>query len=177
MTHTEKGSRDPITALHSDAKTYPKGGIAALAQLIGRSAGVLHNKFADSMPNYEITDREADALAAAIREKTGSNAYAEAKAETHGGIFVPLPDPGIAGDDDIMQSLLNVMLGFGDMAKDLTEARADGVITPDEFASYKLRGTRLIAAVHRHIREIETQVREIESSASSPSDVVAIGTR
>jgi|GEM_PF-3947742 len=157
MTHTEK--RDPITTLHADAKAYP-GGIAALAQLIGRSAGVLHNKFADSMPSYEITDREADAIATAVRLRTGANAYAEAKAEAHGGIFVPLPEPGIAGEDDVTAGLLEIMRTAGDLARELTEARADGLITPDEFASYKLRGNRLIAAVHKHLRDIETMVTE-----------------
>ena len=65
MSHAASEKTDAILALHGDAKAYP-GGIAALAALIGRSAGVLHNKFADSMPQYEITDREADALAEGI---------------------------------------------------------------------------------------------------------------
>ncbi|NMG56757.1 hypothetical protein GPA23_19445, partial [Aromatoleum aromaticum] len=104
MTHTNHEKHDAILALHADAKACP-GGIAGLARLIGRSPGVLHNKFADSMPNYEVTDHEADALALAIAEKTGAMGYIEMKCATHGGIFVPLLD-GEAADDDLLAAQL-----------------------------------------------------------------------
>lgn len=157
MIHTTTDKTDAIFALHQDAKAYP-GGISALAARIGRSAGVLHNKFADSMPQYEITDREADALAFDIHAKTGRQAYIEAKCAAHGGVFVPLPD-GRAGVDDLMAAQLDMMRRFGELAQEFTEARADGLITPDEYSALRVAGNRLVRAVLGFVSEIGTQVQ------------------
>lgn len=157
MSHAASEKTDAILALHGDAKAYP-GGIAALAALIGRSAGVLHNKFADSMPQYEITDREADALALAIAGKTGKQAYIEAKCAAHGGVFVPLHE-GRAGMDDLMAAQLEMMRRFGELAQEFTEARADAVITPDEFSALRVAGNRLVRSVLAFVQEIGTQVQ------------------
>lgn len=157
MSHTTSEKTDAVLALHGDAKAYP-GGIAALAALIGRSPGVLHNKFADSMPQYEITDREADALAWAIRGKTGGQAYIEAKCSVHGGVFVPLPE-GRAGVEDLMAAQLDMMRRFGELAQEFTEARLDGLITPDEYSALKVAGNRLVRSVLSFVHEIGTQVQ------------------
>lgn len=158
MTHANHEKTDAILALHVDAKAYP-GGIAALARLIGRSPGVLHNKFSDAMPNYDVTDHEADALALAIAEKTGAMGYIEAKCETFGGIFVPTLD-GEAAEDDLLQAQLEMMRRFGELAVQFTEARNDGLITRDEMAVLRVAGNRVIRAVHAFLKEVESQVHE-----------------
>lgn len=150
-------SHDPVQSLHTDAKEYP-GGITALAALIGRSAGVLHNKFADSTA-YEITDREADALARAIFTRTGKQGYIEAKCAEHGGVFVPLPAPGEAADDDVLTCILNSLRSLGNLADEVIQARADGVITQDEFTAIEVRDRRIISALLYAMANIKTQVR------------------
>lgn len=160
MSHMESDKTDAIVALHMDAKAYP-GGISALAALIGRSPGVMHNKFADSMPQYEVTDREGDALAAAIRERTGKNGYIEAKCAVHGGVFVPLPE-GRAGVDDLLAAQLEMMRRYGELAQEFSEARQDGVITPDEFSALKVAGDRVIRSVLAFMNEVRTQVSSPE---------------
>jgi hypothetical protein len=156
---------DPIQTLHMDAKGYPgkPGGITELAQIIGRSVGVLHNKFSAAEERYEITDREADAIAGAIFEKTGSTAYIEAKCAVFGGIFVPLFADGIAADDDVLSSLLDAIRRLGDLARELTEARADGVITPDEFGAIELRARRLQGTIQHAVQVLKSQVCEREA--------------
>ncbi|MFT4171774.1 MAG: hypothetical protein QM639_04390 [Rhodocyclaceae bacterium] len=161
MTQYETRKTDAIQALHLDAKAYP-GGIAALAERIGRSPGVLHNKFSDADDRYSITDAEADALAKAVFEKTGSRAYIEAKCPIHGGIFVALPEKGEAADDDVFAAFLRGMRSLGVLAEELTEARADGVITPDEFAAINLRARKHIATIVEALKTLETQVHDIE---------------
>lgn len=158
MTHATFDRPDPVLALHADAKHYP-GGIAALARLIGRSPGVLHNKFSDSMPNYDITDHEADAIALAVLEKTGAAGYIEAKCAAFGGLFVPLPE-GEAGDSDMLQAQLEMMQRFGDLAREFTESRRDGLITLDEVAAMRVAGNRVIRSVHAFLKEVESQVHE-----------------
>lgn len=159
MTHNQTHEPgDAVLALHADCKACP-GGIAGLARLIGRSPGVLHNKFADSMPAYEITDREADALALAVQKETGRIGYIEEKCATFGGIFVPVHE-GMAGEDDLMSAQLEMVRRFGDLASEFTEARRDGLITPEEFAALSVVGNRVIRAVHTFLREVSSQIED-----------------
>lgn len=155
---------DPIHVLHGDSKAYP-GGISALAAEIGRSAGVMHNKFSEAAPQYEVTDREADALALKICATTGARGYIEAKCAMHGGLFVPLPEPGVAADDDVLASLLESMHALGGLARELTEARADGLITLDEFLAFDLRAKRHIARVNQMVLTVRSQVRDEPAAA------------
>lgn len=159
MSHHEYRKSDAISALHMAAKSYP-GGIARLAKKIGRSEGVLNNKFSEADDRYDVMDREADALALEIRAVTGDTAYIEAKCALFGGVFVPLPESGIAADDDVLSDLLSVMGALGDMARELTEARADGVITPDEFSAFELRAKRVQARVQHSVMTLRSQVVE-----------------
>lgn len=166
MTHTTEKkdavitmARDGVTGLHADALLFP-GGIAALARLVGRSPGVMHNKFSDAEDRYEVTDREADVLAKAIRARTGRNSYMESKCADHGGVFVPLPE-GVSGEDDVLEAYMEIIQQMGDLSREFTEARADGVIEPREFSALELRARRTIAAVQHFMADLKTQVREI----------------
>lgn len=150
--------RDAIDALHAVLIAMP-GGIAAAARKIGRSPGVLHNKFSEAMTNYEVTAREALALA----DYAQTTVYAEAVCEHFGGVFLVLPT-GQAGDDDVLQSYLSIIQQMGELSKEFTEARADGLITPDEFNAVKLRAYRTIAAIQYMVADIETTVREVPST-------------
>lgn len=156
MTHPVSDTRrDPVAVLHERLEAQP-GGIRAAAKTIGRSAGVLYNKFADSMPHYEISLREALALAQPLAERSDF-AFAEAVCEQFGGVFVPLPE-GQGGADDVLAAHLEVMTHIGDLCRELTEARQDGLIDEDEFTALKVRGNRAIRALHCLIRELEAQV-------------------
>lgn len=160
MSHPGYSKTAPILALHGAAKAYPHG-IAALARKIGRSEGVLANKLSEADDRYDVMDREADALALEIRSVTGDTSYIESKCAVHGGLFVPLPESGIAADDDVLADLLAVMSSLGDMTRELTEARADGVITPDELAAYELRVRRVQARLVQSVQTLRSQVHEL----------------
>jgi len=147
--------RDPIDALHAVLLTTD-GGIAAAAKRIGRSPGILHNKFSDAMPHYEVTAREALALA----DYAKTTVYAEAVCEHFGGVFLAIP-AGAPAEDDVLQAYLGIIQQMGELSKEFTEARADGVIEPDEFNSLKLRGHRTVASVMHLLAELETMVREL----------------
>lgn len=172
MTHATLGHGDAVLALHHDAKRYPDG-IAGLARLIGRSPGVLHNKFSDSMPNYDITDHEADALGLAIAEKTGATGYIEAKCATFGGLFVPLPE-GEAGEADLLQAQLEMMRRFGELAHEYTESRRDGLITLDEVAALRVAGNRVVRAVYAFLKEVESQVQP-DPHPETKGNMVVVG--
>lgn len=147
--------RDPIDALHA-ALLATEGGIVGAAKVIGRSAGHLHNKFSEAMPHYEVTAREAIALA----KHAKSTAYVEAMCEAFGGAFLPVPE-GAPSEDDVLQSYLDIIRQMGELSKEFTEARADGVIEPAEFDAMKLRANRTVAAIMHMVRELESMVRDL----------------
>lgn len=146
---------DPISVLHA-AVLASKGGIANAAKGIGRSAGVLYNKFSEANPNYEITAREALALA----DHLGTTLYAEAVCEHFGGVFLPLP-AAVPGDDDVLQSYLDIISQMGALSNEFTEARADGIIDPEEFKKLRIRSTKTVMAIMHMVSDLELLVREV----------------
>lgn len=156
MSGTDSMHVDPVSALHADCKRFPKG-LEALAKLIGRSPGVLYNKFSEADERYAVTDREADALALEVAHETGAQGYIEAKCALHGGLFVPVP-AGMAGDDDLLQGQLEMMRRYGELAAEFTEARRDGLITRDEFAAVRVAGMRAVREVFKFLADLETRV-------------------
>lgn len=147
--------RDPVDVLHADVLSSP-GGISAAARLVGRSPGILHNKFSEAMPHYEITVREAVAISRAVY----SVGFAQAICEQFEGVFLHLPD-GPAGDDDVLQAYLGIIQSMGDLSREFTEARADGIIEPAEFSALKLRANRTVVSIMHLVAELEGMVREL----------------
>lgn len=156
--------RDPVDVLHAASKAYRDkdfgDGIAAVARRIGRSPGILHNKFSEAMPSYDLMFREAMAIA----HLTDCQAFAEAVCEQFGGTFLPLP-PGMPGDDDVLQDYLAILQQMGEMSREFTEARADGIIEPGEFSALKLRAHRMIAATMHLLKDLEMMVQEVPAPA------------
>lgn len=144
---------DPIAILHAAVEHSPLG-IKGAARAIGRSPGILYNKFSESMPHYDVTAREAIALCRAI----GDHGYVDAVCAEFGGMFLPLPE-GPAAEDDVLAASLEMIRQMGDLARELTEARADGLIDEHEFSAMELRGQRMIRAVHTLLQELKSQVQ------------------
>lgn len=151
--------RDPVRVLHDDLLGLPDG-IKGAAKVIGRSVGVLYNKFSESMPDYDITLREAIALAHCVRDGSGSTRLVEAICDEFDGVFMALPQ-GDPGDDDVLQAYLDIMNSMGDLSREFTDARADGIIEPIEFSALKLRAQRSVAAIMHMLAELETMVRDV----------------
>lgn len=133
-----------------------------MARRIGRSPAVLHNKFSDADDRYAITDAEADAIAYEVAEQMHDLSYIEAKCALFRGVFVLLPEPGEAADDDVFAAFLNGMHSLGDLARELTEARADGVVSSDEFDAIDARARRHIATITGALLTLKTQVRDVD---------------
>lgn len=144
---------DPIAVLHAAVESSPQG-IKGAATAIGRSPGVLYNKFSESMPHNDITVREAVAITRAI----GGHAFVDALCAEFGGVFIPLPE-GEAADDDVLSASLEVVSKVGDLAHELMTARADGLIDHEECAALERRAYQAIRAVHVLLLEVRSQAR------------------
>lgn len=154
---------DPVDVIHMAVKADPDG-IPGAAKRIGRSAGGLYNKLAQSMPEYDLMFREAMALGHAYCPI----AFPMAVAEQFGGAFFLLP-VGRAGDDDVFDDYMAIIQQMGDLSREFTEARADGIIEPAEFQAMKLRANRMVASVMHFLAEMEGQVREVPCQVVSMS--------
>lgn len=161
--HEKRVKRDPVVVLH-DEVLATEGGIKGAAKAIGRSQGILNNKFCEAMPHYEITVREGIALAEIVENETGARGFIESMCEQFGGIFLPLPD-GLAGADDVLQAYLEIIQRMGELSQEFTEAKADGIIDPAEFSALELKGYRTVQAIMRLLSELKTTVREMPSKA------------
>lgn len=146
---------DPTDVLHA-LLLKRRGDIAEAAKAICRSPGVLYNKFSDSMPGNELTGREERAIA----DWTKSDDYVQAVCAYFGGVFFRLP-PSAAADDDILESYLAIVARMGEYSADLTQARDDGIVDPDEFKRLCNTGYATMAAIQHHLAELETTVREL----------------
>ncbi len=163
MSHQDSGAtRCPLRVLHDDVEALE--GFKAAAKRLGRSPQVLYNQFSEEMPHYKVGLLEALALALPLR----STNFIEAMCEQFGGVFMALP-PSEAGTDDVLQAYLDIIGQMGDLSREFTEARADGVIDPREFAALQLRGRRTMAAISRLLAELETLVHEVPAPASGPA--------
>jgi hypothetical protein len=160
---------DPVDALHA-ALLISELKIAGAARAIGRSPGVLYNKLSDSVPGNELTGREERALAEAI----GTSAYVEAVAAWFGGVFFHVPD-GTAAEDDVLQAYLNIVERMGDLSRELTAARANGTIEPDEFDRLTYKGHATMSAIKTLLAELETMV--VAPAQSAPVSIRGAGSR
>lgn len=161
-------ARDPVDVLHMAIKAHPDG-IPGAAKRIGRSAGGLYNKLAQSMPEYDLMFREAMALA----HFYSGTAFPESVAEQFGGVFFPLP-AAMAGDDDVLQDYLDIVQQMGDLSREFTEARADGIIEPAEFQAMRLRAMRTVSGIMRFLADLEGMVRELPTIREVPTPTSAV---
>ena len=151
---------DPVEALHASLLCSGLK-IAGAARAIGRSPGVLYNKFSETMPDNEITAREALALADAIE----STDYVEAVCAYFGGVFFRVPE-GRAGEDDVLGAYLDIVKRMGILSSELTKAREDGKIDRPEFLRLTKEGMATIASISTMLAEIETTV--VDEVAAAP---------
>lgn len=160
---------DPVDALHADLLRSELK-ISGAARAIGRSAQVLYNKFSESMPFAELSGREERALADAVK----SRAYVEAVCAYFGGVFIQLPE-GAAGQDDVLGAYLQIVERMGELSRELTEARANGVIEPDEFVRLTIKGNATAAAIMSLLAELQTMVTA--STLAEPIPLRGVGSR
>ena len=52
-----------------------------------------------------------------------------------------------------------MMHRFGELAREYTESRRDGLITLDEVAALRVAGSRVVRAVYAFLKEVESQAQ------------------
>lgn len=131
-----------IDAAYQTVQNYP-GGAEALAPRMGLTSGaLLRGKVNPNSDRNHLTLAEADEMMGV----TGDHRILHALNAAHG--FVAMPAQAEQGTD-LLTSSLAVQGGFGDLAKDLQAALADGVITENELKQFESIGASVQALVLR----------------------------
>lgn len=128
-----------IDAAHQTVKAYP-GGADSLSPRVGIGPAVLRSKVNPNTSTHHLSLAEADR----IMGVTGDHRILHALAAEHGYVLqrVDAPEDGA----QLLQTLLSANAAEGAFDRELQEALADGVITPNELSVLEKAGTAQQAA-------------------------------
>jgi len=134
-------------AAHKTVKDYP-GGSESLAPRLGMSGAVLRNKVNPNNCTHHLTLKEADELMGYANDFR----ILHALAASHGFVIqsAEVPKSG-----SLIQGMLAAAAGQGDLAHIVSEALADGRITPNEVSEIE-RACTALQHVLAHIAQHAT---------------------
>lgn len=118
--------QDPLEAARRLAYDF-KGGIAALARLLGRNPQVLAHQLNPEQEHHNL----GLATAIAMTEAADDERILDAWAAQRGKVVIALPE-GSVGEEELFDEVLKLGVLQGDFANQLVKARSDGVIDPTE---------------------------------------------
>lgn len=124
-----------LDAAHKTVHDYP-GGSVSLAPRLGMSAAVLRNKVNPNNATHHLTLAEADELMGV----SGDHRILHALAAEHG---YALQSGDVPNSGSLIQGMLSASAGQGDLAHVVSEALADGRITPNEVSEIERACTAL----------------------------------
>lgn len=129
------------------------GGVAGLADMMGKGKTVLLNKLNPNSTTHFLTIFELEEIA----DFTGQNlSLAQFFAEKCNAVVVPLPPESEAtGDMNMLEAFMHASVTAGDFAREFTDAWSDGRITPNEFEAMRSKVHAQIASQLGLLAKIE----------------------
>lgn len=143
-------------AAYDTVHQYP-GGSVALAARLGMSDAVLRGKVNPNNDRNHLTLAEADRLIGL----TGDHRILHALAATHG---YTLQEAGAREEGGVVIALLAAVSAQGGMTQTVSDAIADGLITPNEAAAID----RLCAQVQASVASLAGQARAAAEVEAAP---------
>lgn len=131
---------------HDFAGGEPKGGVPALARLMGMPPGTLYNK-ANHSDNSHHKPTLADAVLASVLSE--DKRLVQAFCHTLGGVFVQSPDLSDLTTDALLNHLVAIERESGDFYRTLeTSIKKDNRISVDEYKFIEREALEWIASIH-----------------------------
>lgn len=139
--------------------TYRVGhtfGVEKLADYLFQSRAVVYNKLNPDNDSNHLYLRDAIALT----DKSNDDSILQEWAHQRGYLLVKVPD-SVCCDEDLSDQLMKLSEQMGVAMGEVRQARADGVIDPDEFDRVRagIKGLIKEAMALKHV--IGSQVREL----------------
>lgn len=139
-------------AAHAVVHDYP-GGTPALAPRLGMSAAVLRNKVNTHCDTHHLTLHEAVRITSLTDDPRILHAFAQETGRV--ALDAPTGDDEHASDMAVLEMVVAVMAGQGDLGGTIHRALADGDLTQFEFAQIEDVANafqRKIAALMRRLQ-------------------------
>lgn len=133
-----------------------RGNISDLARKLGMSPNVLGNKLNPDQEFHKLSLGEA----VAITELANDDAIIESWAASRGYMLVKIPDH-VSCDEELCDQLMIMSESHGSTLGEIRQARADGIITPDEFTAITQKIKQQISEALALKEIIRGQVREL----------------
>jgi hypothetical protein len=153
LKHRKTSCIEPEDAAHVVGLEH---GVRELAEKMNIRPAVLANKLNPDNETNFLYLRDAVFLT----ELTDDNRILEAWCAKRGGVFVPLPEE-VACDEDLSDQLLGLTSQLGSALAQVKDARADGVITTDEYDRIRVELRKTVNEVLKLDAVVSTQVRSI----------------
>lgn len=139
-------------AAHAVVHDYP-GGTPALAPRLGMSAAILRNKVNTNCDTHHLTLAEAVRITTLTDDPRILQAFAQETGRV--ALEAPTGDDAHASDMAVLELVVAVMAGQGDLGSIIHRALADGDLTPAEFSQIESAASashQKIAALVRRLR-------------------------
>lgn len=130
--------------------------ISELARRLGKGATILANKLNPDCDTHHLTLGEA----VAITELTNDGAILDAWALSRGQMLVDMPE-GAVSDEDLVEQVLLAQAIFGELMREIHDARRDGVIDRLEQSRIENIGRSAAQQVIGLIKTTGANVREL----------------
>ncbi|MCZ3088990.1 hypothetical protein NYZ05_19120, partial [Acinetobacter baumannii] len=130
------GQTSQHDCLYTAARSYP-GGVEALAQRLGMSAGVLYKKLSPGVTSHHLSFEEATIIMDLCNTVSVPDALSalEAQAFRLGKICIDIPaaDGGDIDVEEIQRLVFKTMAQLGDAVAASTDALVDGQLSEQEM--------------------------------------------
>ena len=152
---SEKNVLNLADTVHHMAHAFP-GGIAALAQRMGKGYTVLKNKLNPNMDSHHLNIGELEEAV----DLCNSDAVAEWACANRGGVFVKLLAQDQISDMALLETYTNLMAKFGQFSGNFNTSLADGKFSRAECDELKADGTKMQQALQTLLSRIEGLIDE-----------------
>lgn len=156
MDDDEPPAMNTSTAAFHLVHDYP-GGAQALAPLLGKNPATLSHEVNPAYPTAKFGLEDAVKATMLTKDLRILTAFAT----TCGAMVVSLPDPSNAPDS--MSALAASAREFADLVGRVSDACADGVVTPNELRAVEREAGELVAAVQVVVQHLSAMVPKARS--------------
>lgn len=137
-------------------------GEAACAKAMGCGTGVARNKLNPDTETNQLSLQNAIDLTNTFNDDRMLSAWAASRNKS----LFDLPQ-GSVSEDELTDQILDMAEKFGEIGRELKNARQDGIIDPQERQAIKQRILALVSCAMNLDAEVASQVRQFPTSVKT----------
>lgn len=155
---------DTMTAAFNLVRDYP-GGAASLAHVVGKNPATLSHEVNPKYPTAKFGLADAVTLSIWTQDRRVLSAFASEM----GCMLVPLPDSAQVGNS--FEALSRMSREFAELVGEVSEAVADGRVSPNELARVQGEASQLVASVEATVRHLAAMAEKQRGRVAAANEV------